>query len=96
MELFSQIGNHHRSGTLAVGSQFDQEVAGVQLNQMDAQSGARAARVTFNFRRRFQDFLGLAHLAVGFSQASARRRHVIDNETAFVHFGQEVSFQARV
>jgi hypothetical protein len=63
---------------------------------MHAQRGPGAARVTFNLRRGLEDFLGLPHLAVGFRKAGSRRRHIINDEAAFVHLRQEIGFQTRI
>src|ERR1051326_5063171 len=96
VKLPAQVGHDGRGGALAVRFQFDQEVAGVQFHQMHAQGGASAARIALHFGRGFEDFFRLAHLAVGFHQTGAGRRHVINDESAFVHLRQEIGFQARI
>ena len=80
----------------AVVTQLHQEVARIRLCDSQREASSGPARIAFNFRGGAQDFFDFAELAVGLSEASARRCEVVDNEAAFIHLWKEVCLQSLI
>ncbi len=67
------------------------EVSAIRFGDRDeAQLQAGAARGIFDFWNRMQDFFDVLQDFVGFRERTARRRVVIQNESALIHFRQQV------
>lgn len=96
VEFAAQLGDDLGGGTLALGLEFDQKIAGIGFRNGQRKTRPGASRIAFNFRGGLEHFLRLEQLAVGFRQTGAPGRDVIEHEAAFVHFGQKVAFQMRV
>src|SRR5712692_10669846 len=90
-DLRADIGHDLFDVALAVAFQFDSEVTFVGFGDgSQAQSQTGAARCVLNFWHRAHDLFDVQKDAIGFNQRAPWRSVVIENEAAFVHFGQKL------
>ena len=79
-----------------MGLSLTRKSPGVGLDDFKAQGRAGAAGIALDVRVRSDDFLCDQELAMGFGQARAPRRHIINDKAAFVHRRQKLALQALV
>ena len=87
----ADVGNDVVDVALAILLQPDGKISVVRLGDGGkAQLHTGAAGSVLDFRRGLKNFLNVQEDAVGFSERTAGRREVIENESAFVHGREEV------
>ena len=95
-EFVAQFGDDFVRRMLAVGFEFDREVAAIRLGDEHAHFRAEPPRITLDIRVGAENVLRLVEDARRFGEARAGRRPVINHKTAFVKVGQEIGLQVLV
>src|SRR6266496_3881422 len=81
---------------VALALQFHQKISSVGFRDGKPELRASTPGITLDFRRFTKKLFDLEQYAVGLLERRTRGSDVVENECAFVHFGQETAAQARV
>ena len=93
-DLGPDVGDDFIDSAAAVAFQPDGKVAPVGFGDgSEAKLQTGAARSVFDFRYGMQNFFDVLKDAVGFRQRASRRSVIIQDESSFIHFGEQAAAQ---
>ena len=97
LDFAADIGDDFVDTAIAFRLELDSNVAGVGFGDGgEAHLEAGAARDAIDFGSFGEDSLDVLENAIRLGERTAGRHDVVENETALVHFGQQVGSERRV